>query len=95
MLHRADRFWENEMIEILIVMALVLWSTVVVFKKVFPNTSRTVFQKLSNFCAKQGWNTLAAWLKPAMASGCGGDCGCSANDNQTPKKAEIQAVKWK
>lgn len=35
------------MIEILIVTALVLWSAVVVFKKVFPNTSRSVFLKLS------------------------------------------------
>ncbi len=35
------------MIEILIVAALVLWSAVVVFKKVFPKTSGSVFLKLS------------------------------------------------
>lgn len=95
MLHNAHRFWENEMIEILIVIALVLWSTVVVFKKVFPNTSRTAFQKLSNVCAEQGWNKLAIWLKPAMAAGCGGGCDCPSNDKAAQKKTEIHAVKWK
>ena len=33
------------MIEILIVAALVLWSAVVVFKKVFPQTSSAFFLK--------------------------------------------------
>ncbi len=40
------------MVEILIVAALVLWSAVVVFKKVFPKTSGAVFLKLSNFCTE-------------------------------------------
>ncbi len=34
------------MIEILIVAALVIWSAVVVFKKVFPKTSGSVFHVL-------------------------------------------------
>lgn len=83
------------MIEILIVTALVLWSAVVVFKKVFPNTARTVFQALANRCAALGWHKLAGWLKPAMAAGCGGSCGCSANEEATGEKPKVQAVKWK
>lgn len=83
------------MIEILIVAALVLWSAVVVFKKVFPRTSNSVFTALSQYCAKQGWTALAKWLKPAMVSGCGGSCGCAANEEQVLKKPEVQAVKWK
>lgn len=83
------------MVEILIVTALVLWSTVVVFKKVFPNTSRSVFQKLSNACATKGWHSLAKWLKPAMPAGCGGSCGCSVNEAESAPKAAPQAVKWK
>ncbi|WP_291369816.1 MULTISPECIES: DUF6587 family protein [unclassified Acinetobacter] len=83
------------MIEILIVAALVLWSAVVVFKKVFPNTSNSVFTALSKHCEKRGWTALAKWLKPAMVSGCGGSCGCSANPDPVQKKTEVQAVKWK
>ncbi len=83
------------MIEILIVAALVLWSAVVAFKKVFPKASYSVFNSLSNSCQKQGWTALAKCLKPAMVSGCGGSCGCSASDTPAKKKPEVQAVKWK
>ena len=81
------------MVEILIIAALVLWSALVVFKKVFPKTSNTFFSFLSNACSKRGWTSLARWLQPAMSSGCGGNCGCDAQDE--PKKVEVQAVKWK
>ncbi|MCG2608560.1 MULTISPECIES: DUF6587 family protein [unclassified Acinetobacter] len=83
------------MIEILIVAALVIWSAVVVFKKVFPKAAYSVFSSLSNGCQKQGWTVLAKWLKPEMVSGCGGSCGCSASDSPAKKKPEVQAVKWK
>lgn len=83
------------MIEILIVAALVIWSTVVVFKKVFPQTSNSIFQKLSNTCELKGWFTLAKWLKPKMAAGCGGNCACPASEDSDVKKTDIQAVKWK
>ncbi|NHB59186.1 DUF6587 family protein [Acinetobacter shaoyimingii] len=83
------------MIEILVVALLVIWSAVVVFKKVFPQTSNSVFTRLSNFCAKHGWMALAKWLKPTMVSGCGGSCGCSATQDTTTQKVETQAVKWK
>ena len=83
------------MIEVVIVAALVLWSAVVVFKKVFPQTANSVFIQLSTACAKQGWLTLAKWLKPATVLGCGGSCGCSATEDSAQKKPEVQAVKWK
>ena len=83
------------MVEILIVAALVLWSAVVVFKKVFPKTSGAVFLKLSNFCTEKGWHGFAKWLKPAAAAGCGGSCGCDSQDQPAEKKVEVQAVKWK
>jgi hypothetical protein len=83
------------MIEILIVAILVAWSAVVVFKKVFPKTSNSVFMSLSNMCEQKGWATLAKWLKPAMVSGCGGSCGCSASEEKSTKKVDVQAVKWK
>lgn len=83
------------MIEMLIVAVLVIWSAVVVFKKVFPQTSNSVFSRLSELCAQRGWMTLAKWLKPVMVSGCGGSCGCSASDKPSPQKVETQAVKWK
>ena len=83
------------MVEILIVAALVLWSAVVVFKKVFPKTSGAVFLKLSNFCTEKGWHGLAKSLKPAAAAGCGGSCGCDSQDQPAEKKVEVQAVKWK
>lgn len=82
------------MVEILIVAVLVLWSTVVVFKKVFPTASYKLLMALSNACAKRGWNSLAGWLKPAMASGCGGNCACPVNEDANQKSAS-QAVKWK
>jgi len=82
------------MIEVVIVAVLVIWSAIVVFKKVFPQTANSVFMKLSSFCDKQGWSTLAKWLKPAMLLGCSGGCGCSATED-TQKRPEVQAVKWK
>ena len=83
------------MIEILIVAALVIWSAIVVFKKVFPKTSNSVFATLSNLCAKKGWHGTAQWLKPKVGMGCDGGCGCSATEDAVSKKAEVQAVKWK
>ncbi|WP_089605241.1 DUF6587 family protein [Acinetobacter piscicola] len=83
------------MIELLIITALVAWSAIFVFKKVFPKSAYSVFSKLSQFCRSKGWNSLAKWLQPAMVAGCGGGCGCSSNDSETPKKPEVQAVKWK
>ena len=83
------------MIEVLIVAALVIWSAVVVFKKVFPKTAYAFFLSLSNVAEKQGWTTVAKCLKPAMVAGCGGSCGCSASDTPAEKKPEVQAVKWK
>lgn len=85
------------MVETLIVAALVLWSALVVFKKIFPQTSNSFFSSLSTTCAKCGWKMLAKWLKPATAAGCGGNCGCDAQDDtQKPvQKIEVQAVKWK
>ena len=61
------------MVEILIVAVLVLWSTVVVFKKVFPKTANKTFGVLAEQTQKQGWNTVSKWLKPAPVAGCGGD----------------------
>lgn len=81
------------MIEMMIVAAVVLWSAIVVFKKVFPKTSSSVFLSLSNTCAKRGFNTLAQWLQPAVVTGCGGNCGCDAQE--PVQKLEVQAVKWK
>lgn len=83
------------MLEFVIVIALVLWSAVVVFKKVFPKTANSVFLYLSDACRKQGWQSLANWLKPAVVAGCGGSCGCAVTDENEQKKSEVQAVKWK
>ncbi|MFV5509398.1 DUF6587 family protein [Acinetobacter sp. 197] len=83
------------MIEILIVTALVLWSMLVVFKKVFPNTSNSVFQKLSDVCAAKGWQRLAKWLQPGVAAGCGGNCACPVSEKGSDVKPAQQAVKWK
>lgn len=83
------------MLEILIIATLVLWSTVVVFKKVFPKTSFKLFLSLANVAQKQGWSRLSQWLKPAMAAGCGGSCGCAEKDQPAENKPQVQAVKWK
>lgn len=81
------------MIEVLIVAVLVIWSALVVFKKVFPKSAYSVFLRLSEWSNQQGWHALSKWLKPASVSGCGGSCGCSATESKP--KAEIQSVKWK
>ncbi|ENW78954.1 hypothetical protein F909_03271 [Acinetobacter sp. ANC 3929] len=83
------------MFEYLIVAVLVLWSAVVVFKKVFPQTSNSAFLSLSNFCQRLGWQRLAGWLKPKMAVGCGGGCGCSTDEAENKKVEPIQTVKWR
>ncbi len=60
------------MIEILIVACY--WSFGVLswcLRKVFPKTSNSVFTTISEACARRGWSTLAKWLKPKMAAGCG------------------------
>ena len=83
------------MFDYLIVAILVLWSAVVVFKKVFPRTSRTTFIALSNLCQRLGWQRLATWLKPKMVAGCGGSCGCSTEDESKQKVEAVQTVKWR
>ena len=84
------------MFEYLIVAVLVLWSAVVVFRKVFPQTANAAFLALSNLCQHLGWQRLATWLKPKMVVGCAGGCGCSTDVNEAQNKKEaIQAVKWR
>lgn len=83
------------MLEYLIVAVLVLWSALVVFKKVFPQTAGSVLLGLSEFCQRLGWQTLAKWLKPNMVSGCAGGCGCASNDTETKKTEPVQTVKWR
>ena len=84
------------MFEYLIVAVLVLWSAVVVFKKVFPQTANAAFLALSNLCQRLGWQRLATWLKPKMVVGCAGGCGRSTDVNEPQNKKEaIQAVKWR
>ncbi|QOW44753.1 MULTISPECIES: DUF6587 family protein [Acinetobacter] len=83
------------MVELLMITALVIWSAIFVFKKVFPKSAYSVFSKLAQLCRSRGWNGLAKWLQPAMVTGCGGGCGCSSSDAPAQKKVEVQAVKWK
>ena len=83
------------MVEGLIIAALVSWSALVVFKKLFPKTAYSVFSRAAQGCEKRGWQHLAKWLQPAMVAGCGGSCGCSATDTPVKKKIEVQSVKWR
>lgn len=79
------------MVEKLLIAIIVLWSLYIVFKKVFPSSYSRIFNKLANYCHKHDWQRLAKWLRPPMSVGCGGGCGCKADDKQN----NIQAVKWK
>ena len=83
------------MFEYLIVAVLVLWSTFVVFKKVFPKTARFLSLILSNICQRFGWQSLAMWLKPKAVIGCAGGCGCSTDVTEPQNKEAIQTVKWR
>lgn len=83
------------MFEYLIVAVLVLWSAVVVFKKVFPQTANSTFLVLSNVCERLGWHMLAKWFKPKMATGCGGSCDCTRNETTTKKSEPAQTIKWR
>lgn len=77
------------MIETLILTLILLWSVYIVFKKVFPNRYTRTMTTLAQFCEKQGWHVLAKCLKPPMSLGCGGGCGCKADDTAS------SPVKWK
>ena len=83
------------MIEVIIIAALVMWSALVVFKKVFPRSANSVFLQLSTLCHQQGWLTLAKWFTPKAVAGWGGGCSCPASEDQAKKTAPLQAVKWK
>ena len=83
------------MIEILIITLLVLWSCIVVFKKLMPNTASHVFMRLAGFCQSQGWQRLAKWLMPKNSTGCGGGCGCDVPNTATQPSNEVKTVKWK
>lgn len=85
------------MVEVFIVAVLVVWSALVVFKKVFPRSAYTVFSKLADVCTQQGWHALAKRVQPAIPNSCGGSCGCGdSSSGKKPKAAvEIQQVKWK
>lgn len=82
------------MIEILIITALVLWSCIVVFKKLMPKTSNKAFLALSGWCEQKGWAGLAKKLAPKTAAGCGGSCNCGPEDSHQASQ-EIKTVKWK
>lgn len=83
------------MVQYLIIAVLVLWSAIYTFKKVFPQSAYKVFSALAHLCEQRGWIKLANWLRPAMAAGCSGGCGCSTDTTQPKNKAVVQAVKWK
>ncbi|MCH7335361.1 DUF6587 family protein [Acinetobacter sp. NIPH 2699] len=83
------------MFEYFIIAVLLLWSTTVVFKKVFPQTAGSVFLAVSNLCQRLGWQRLAKWLKPKAVAGCGGNCGCPTDEATAKKPEAIQTVKWR
>lgn len=83
------------MVEWVIVTAIVLWSTLYVFKSVFPKTTFKVRGYLAQCCLRFGFNRLASKLQPMPVGGCGGGCGCSSSDAPAPKSDTVQAVKWK
>lgn len=80
------------MVEWLIMLLLLCWSTFVVFKKVFPQLTQKLFQVFSVQCEKLGWSKLANWLKPKQSIGCAGGCGCAADEE---KQTQAQTVKWR
>ena len=82
------------MVEILIIAALVLWSCVVVFKKVMPKTANRFFTQLANACQQKGWTTLAKQFSPKANSGCGGSCSCG-DEEKSQIDTEVKTVKWK
>lgn len=85
------------MIELLIVALLVIWSAVVVFKKVFPKTAYTVLLRLAEACQRRGWRTPAQWFRPkTLPGGCGGSCGCDQSPDATAAKTEeVKPVQWR
>lgn len=83
------------MFEYLIIAVLVLWSAIVVFKKVLPKTASSASLAVSNFCQRLGWQRLAVWFKPKIIVGCGGGCGCSTDEAESKKAESVQAVKWR
>ncbi|MCH4246659.1 MAG: hypothetical protein LKF82_02280 [Acinetobacter populi] len=84
------------MIQYLIIAVLVLWSSVVVFKKVMPNTANKTFLAISSFFKQQGWHGLAKKIAPTQSAGCGGGCGCGKESEVAGKQPqEIKTVKWK
>ncbi|MBF7690020.1 DUF6587 family protein [Acinetobacter pollinis] len=85
------------MVETLIVTALVIWSAIYTFKKVFPKSAYKVFNHLANICERQGWHKIANWIRPDMVAGCGGGCDCSSSPSKSKVKVPetVEAVKWK
>lgn len=84
------------MVEYLIITLVVIWSGIFVFKKVFPKSAFSVQQALFEQCQQRGWDRLAKKIKPTMAAGCGGSCGCdAASDEPKQVKEAPQVVKWK
>ncbi|MBF7685350.1 hypothetical protein I2F17_05895 [Acinetobacter sp. B10A] len=83
------------MVEVVIIAALVIWSVVYTFKKVFPQSAFKVFNSLANVLEQQKLHKLATWVRPAMVSGCGGGCGCGSEEQPQKSIETVKAVKWK
>ncbi|MBF7688338.1 DUF6587 family protein [Acinetobacter rathckeae] len=83
------------MVEIVIIAALVIWSAVYTFNKVFPKSAFKVFNALANVLEQQKLHKLASWVRPAMVTGCGGGCGCSSAEKPAKVTETTKAVKWK
>lgn len=83
------------MVEVFIITALVVWSTIYTFKKVCPQSSFKVFNWLANILEKQNFQKVATWVRPEMVTGCGGGCGCSSAEKPQKVTESVKAVKWK
>lgn len=83
------------MLEFFIIAALLLWSSVVVFKNLMPKTANKTYTGIAQFCAARGWQRLATRIAPKKNTGCGGGCGCSVEAEPVAKQQQIKTVKWK
>ncbi|MFB2539342.1 MULTISPECIES: DUF6587 family protein [unclassified Acinetobacter] len=84
----------GDIIALIIITIIVLWSVAVVFRHVMPNTAKRVNLSLANYCQTKQWYSLAKFFQKKSNTGChsSDDSPCSKCKNPTSSDKHQSSV---
>lgn len=87
----------SNLLQVLVMAGLLSWSVFFMLRRIAPDLVRKQQYQLATACNTRGWNKLALWLEPAIATGggCGSGCNTCGSCPSNPNKETAQPVQWK